>query len=197
MAALNSDVTLASAAKSFVAMTVTDSAALSALEPEAAKILANQPNHVPALMVNAAVQARSGDLVAAERSLGEVLRRFPEFAPAQKHLAALLVERPGKLDEALNLATKARKTLGDDRELLEIFAGINFKKKNFSNVIGLLRIPAVGGGLSARSLFYLGISYKEESNVSESQRILQQALDAGLAEPHAGEATRALEEMGE
>ena len=41
----------------------------------------------------------------------EVLRRFPDFAPAQKQLASLYLETPDKRAEAYDLAVKARQAL--------------------------------------------------------------------------------------
>jgi predicted Zn-dependent protease len=78
-------------AKRFLAMTALDhlSAEVVAAEPEVQKILKTQPDYVPALMAQAAIQLQRNDAKAAVDVYLQVLRQYPDFAPAQKRLAAI------------------------------------------------------------------------------------------------------------
>src|SRR5438132_623383 len=89
-------------AKAFLSMTAlsADGNDVSASEGELNSTLATEPNNVPALAARAAIQAKRGDSAAAEATYRQVLQRFPDFAPAQRDLAAILVNDPTKRDTA-------------------------------------------------------------------------------------------------
>ena len=61
----------------------------SAQTPEVQKLLSTNPDYVPALMVQGSALRRSRDVKSAEKIYQRVLERFPDFAPAQKQLAAI------------------------------------------------------------------------------------------------------------
>ena len=78
-------------ANSFVSMVALgqDPVRLAASEPEIEKILAADSAYLPALMAKAIRQAQRGDTKAAIVIYNDILRRYPDFAPAQKELASL------------------------------------------------------------------------------------------------------------
>jgi uncharacterized protein HemY len=123
------------------------------------------------------------------------LRRLPDFAPAQKRLALLCARDPSKLAAAYDLATKARKTLPDDPELAELLGRLSYEKKEYSRAVQLLQESARKQALDADSLFYLGMSQLQSRQKAEAREVLDQALVAGLQEPLAAEAKRALAEL--
>ena len=53
----------------------------------------------------------------------DILRRFPDLAPAQKHLAVLYAQDEATIPQAYELAVKARKILPDDLELPPFWVG--------------------------------------------------------------------------
>src|SRR6266581_8531706 len=91
-----------------------------------------------------------------------------------------------------HLATKARKTLPDDPELSELLGQLSYEKKEYPRAIQLLQESARKRPLSANSLFYLGMSQVQARQKAEARGVLNQALAAGLQEPRATEAKRAL-----
>src|SRR5438270_1081093 len=103
--------------KRFLVMTglTTGEGDATASQAEINSALAADPNYVPAVVARAAVQVKRGDTAGAEASYRQVLQRFPDFAPAQRDLAVLLVDDPTKRDVAYELATKARRTISGDR----------------------------------------------------------------------------------
>jgi uncharacterized protein HemY len=122
-------------------------------------------------------------------------RRDLAVAPAQKRLAALYAQDPSAVATAYELATKARKTLPDDPELSELLGRLSYEKKEYPRAVQLLEESARKRPLSANSLFYLGMSQLQARQKSEARGALNQALVAGLQEPRASEAKRALADM--
>ena len=125
----------------------------------------------------------------------DILRRFPDFAPAQKRLAVLYAQDASTVAAAYDLATRARKTLPDDLELAELLGRLSYEKKEYPRAIQLLQETARKRPLDADSLFYLGMSQLQAKQKAEAQGVLNQALLAGLHEPLATEAKRALADL--
>ena len=184
-------------AKLFLEMTAIDhdGAELIISESEIERALNGNPSHVPALMAKAGMLHKRGDSEAAAASYAEVLRRFPEFAPAQKRLAALYLETPGKRDEAYDLAVKARRTLPDDPELAQILGELSYDRQEFAYAAQLLRQSAEKKPLDAKYLYYLGMSHLKTNQKVKSREALDQALAAGLQDPLASEAKSTLAEL--
>jgi tetratricopeptide (TPR) repeat protein len=193
----NPDAGVAADAKIFVALTAvaTDPKQLTAVETQAQQELQSNPEYVPALMARAALDVQRGDAPTATEIYTGILRRFPDFAPAQKRLAALYAHDPSNLTAAYDLATKARKTLPDDPELAEVLARLSYEKKEYPRVIQLLQESARKQPLDADSLFYLGMSQLQARQKTEGRGALDQALAGGLQEPLASEAKRALADL--
>ena len=191
------DTPQAADAKKFLALTVLDEnpKELTAAEGEVQKELKSNPEYVPALMAQAALLAQRGDAKAATETYSNILRRLPDFAPAQKRLASLYAQDPSTVAAAYDLAMKARKTLPDDPDLSQLLGRLSYEKKEYPRAIQLLQESARKRPLDADSLFYLGMSQLQAKQKSEAQGALNQALVAGLHEPLAAEAKRALADL--
>ncbi len=181
-------------ARKFLALTALDEnpKGLVAAENEIQKELQANPEYLPALMAQAALEEQRGQIKPAAEIYTGVLRRLPDFAPAQKCLATLYAQEPSTTVAAYDLAAKARKTLPDDAELAELLGRLSYEKKEYQRAIQLLQECATKKALSADSLFYLGMSQLQTRQKAEAQGVLNQALVAGLQEPLATEAKRAL-----
>jgi len=193
----NSDPTQAADAKKFMALTALDEnpKELMAAEIDLQKELRANPEYVPALMAQAALHTQHGQIKPATEMYNDILRRLPDFAPAQKRLATLYAQDPSKVAAAYDLATKARKTLPDDPELSELLGRLSYEKKEYPRAIQLLQESARKRPLDADSLFYLGMSQLQARQKTEARGVLNQALVAGLQEPLATEAKRALADL--
>jgi uncharacterized protein HemY len=143
-------------------------------------------------MAEAELHAQRGQTKPATEMYIDILRRLPDFAPAQKRLATLYAQDPSTVAAAYDLVTKARKTLPDDPELSELLGRLSYEKKEYAQAIQLLQESARKRPLSANSLFYLGMSQLQARQKAEARGVLNQALVAGLQEPLATEAKRAL-----
>jgi Flp pilus assembly protein TadD len=146
-------------------------------------------------MARAALDAQRVQAKSATEIYSNILRRWPDFAPAQKRLAALYAQDPSTVATAYDLATKARKALPDDTELAELLGRLSYEKKEYPRAIQLLEESARKRPLDADSLFYLGMSQLQASQKAEARGALNQALAGGLQEPLASEAKRALADL--
>jgi tetratricopeptide (TPR) repeat protein len=184
-------------AKTFLALTALDEhpKELMASETEVQKELKSNPEYVPALMAQAALLAQRDQIKPATEMYIDILRQLPDFAPAQKRLATLYAQDSSTVAAAYDLATKARKTLPDDPELSELLGQLSYEKKEYPRAIQLLQESARKRPLSANSLFYLGMSQAQARQKAEARGVLDQALAAGLQEPLAAEAKRALADL--
>src|SRR5438552_4532534 len=184
-------------AKKFLAFTGLDENPneLTAADGEVQKELTSNPEYVPPLMAQAALLAQRGEAKAAIETYANILRRLPDFAPAQKRLASLYAQDPSTVAAAYDLATKARKTLPDDPDLSELLGRLSYEKKEYPRAIQLLQESARKRPLDADSLFYLGMSQLQARQKTEARGVLNQALVAGLEEPRASEAKRALADL--
>jgi tetratricopeptide (TPR) repeat protein len=164
-------------------------------ENDLQKELKSNPEYVPALMAEAALDAQHGQAKSATQIYSNILRRWPDFAPAQKRLATVYAQDPSKAADAWNLATKARKTLPDDPELAELLGRLSYEKKEYPRAMQLLQESARKKSLGANSLFYLGMSQLQARQRTEARGALNEALTDGLQEPFASEAKQALAEL--
>src|SRR4029453_11103065 len=136
-----------------------------------------------------------GETKPATEMYSNILRRLPDFAPAQKRLALLCAQDPSKVAAAYDLATNARKTLPDDPELAELLGRLSYEKKEYPRAVQLLEESAQKRPLDANSLFYLGMSQLQARQKTEARGVLSRALTDGLQEPFATEAKRALADL--
>jgi tetratricopeptide (TPR) repeat protein len=184
-------------ARNFLAMTALAETGkdLAAAEPEVQKILAAKPDYLPARMVLAALQTQRGDSKAAEATYAAIVGKFPEFAPAQKQLAAIYLGTPSNRDKAYSMAMKARVNLPEDPGLARTLGELSYHRKDFANAIRFFDESAKAQPLDANGLWYLGLSYAKAQDKEKAADALRRALDAGLKEPLAAEATRTLGEL--
>src|SRR5438094_586086 len=185
-------------AKTFLSMTAlsADGNGGASSEVEIDSALSTDPNYVPALAARAAIQAKRGDSAGTEATYRQVLQRFPDFAPAQRDLAAILVNDPTKRDAAYDLATKARRTISGDPLIAIVLGRVSYERKDFNRAIQLFQESAREKPLDARSLYYLGMAQAQAKHKAEAKETLNRALQAGLGDAEASEAKRTLADIG-
>ena len=92
-------------AREFLAMLALESKPQDAVAAEAEinKVLTGDPDYLPALIARAVAQAQRDQTEAAVETLKQILRDSPDFALAQKHLAALYRARSGQECQRLRI----------------------------------------------------------------------------------------------
>ncbi len=146
-------------------------------------------------MAQAALDAQRGQIKPATETYSDILRRWPDFAPAQKRLATLYAQDPSTVAAAYDLGHKSAQGVTGRPELSELLGRLSYEKKEYPRAIQLLQESARKRPLDADSLFYLGMSQLQARQKTEARGALNQALAAGLQEPLATEAKRALADL--
>jgi len=187
----------ADAAKWFLIMTALTEASkdLAQSEPRVQELLKADPNHAPALMVLGLIYQQRSENPQATAAFEKALARFPKLAPAQKYLAALYAQTPGKEAKAFELATSARAALPQDPGVAKTLGRLTYGRKDYRYAVSLLEEGLRGGPQDATSLFLLGMSHSQLKDATAAAAALQKAITAGLTEPSATEARRMLAEL--
>ncbi len=165
---------------------------LGAHEEEISRLRQAHPDSLPAAMVFAAWQKVKGQPQAAAATYGELLRRFPDFAPAQHSLASILAEDESQLDRAYELATKARQAMPADPAVARLLGELCVRRKQYPYGAQLLQESAKAAPLDPRGLYFLAVAWLNTDQTSEAQSAFERALQAGLAEPLATLAKKAV-----
>ena len=184
-------------AKRFLAMTDLANRPLQALAMQAQiqEFLKSSPDYVPALMIEAAIAEQQTNLPTAQRIYADVLKRYPDFAPAQKRLAILYAKNPDDDSKAYPLAVKAHTAFPDDPEIAKALGIIVFRQGDYAHATGLLQESIHQMHQDPELLYYLGMAQYHLNHRLESKDILQKALDLNLSGEQAANAKRTLAEL--
>jgi tetratricopeptide (TPR) repeat protein len=179
-------------AKRFLAMTSIADASVSA---QAGEILKATPNYVPALMVNAGMAEQKGDTTTAQQIYEDVVKVYPDFAPAQKNLAILYAKDADNDSQAYPLAVKAREAFPRDPDVAKCLGIIVCRQGDYTRALSLLQESARQIGHDSELLYYLGLAQYHLNDNIESKANLQRALDLDLTGKNAADARRMLVEI--
>jgi tetratricopeptide (TPR) repeat protein len=180
-------------ARQFLALTAPDAAEDPSVPALVEKTLAKTADHVPALMVGASIQLKSGQ--APIETYNKVLAIYPQFDTARIALARIYLDDPNQLEAAEKLATEARERQKDDPELGGILGIVNFRKGQFDIAAQLLQELSVKRPLSGRELFALGMSQSAVKRPKEARKNLAEALKSELPEADAAKAKETLADL--
>lgn len=160
--------------------------------PIAAEVLRSNPDEPLALMAVGVVERAEGKLAEATARFVRLLQLLPDFALAQKQLAAIYVKDPAQLSKAHELASKARRALLSDSEIPAILAETTFHRKEFGSARQFLEERSRKAPLTSRELYMLGVCCFEQKSDATATDALKKALEAGVAEPMRSECERLL-----
>jgi tetratricopeptide (TPR) repeat protein len=183
-------------AKLFLAMTAlgSDDPIPGSAETEVNKALGADPTYTPALMAKAAIESQKGDNAGATVIYNGILQKWPDFAPAQKCLAAIYANEPANAEKAYDLANKARRTLADDPDLQKTLGALSYQRKEYARAVQLLQESGQKKPLDGKSLFFLGMAQVQLGHKAEAKEILDRALASGIPGDLAQKAQRAISE---
>jgi tetratricopeptide (TPR) repeat protein len=121
------------------------------------------PNFVPALMARAALLTERGKSQGAIEIYKTVLHRFPDFAPTQKHLAALTSEQSRSAMKLMTSPSRRAKGYPKIPNSPKLLAKLSYERSQFAYAIQLFQQSAAAGSLDAEDLYYFGdVSFKRE-----------------------------------
>jgi tetratricopeptide (TPR) repeat protein len=156
------------------------------------QLLQQQPDYVPALMVQAKVQELAGNSGAAAAACEKILAHFADFAPAQRELAILYARDPQKISQAYTLAMQARDNFPDDPALAKAIGLIVFQQGDFSRAAGLLKVCAAQSPQDAEIFYYLGTAQLKTGQRTAAKVSLERAITLKLPSALADSAQKML-----
>jgi tetratricopeptide (TPR) repeat protein len=159
------------------------------------KTPSSDPNYVPALVVLALAQEKSGNFKQAAQIYDQVLQRYPLFSPATLKLAILYFERLADDKKAYDLATKVYETYPHDPDLARTLGILVYRRGDYSRSAQLLKQSAQTRKDDAELLYYLGMAQYRLKARMESKAALQQSLALNVQAKLAEDARRILAEL--
>jgi tetratricopeptide (TPR) repeat protein len=166
-----------------------------ALAAEARRVLAQDPNYAPALMISAASEEKQGSYLEAARVYERVLAQYPAFVPALKNLAQLYFEHLGDDQKAFELGAEARRASPKDPDIAKTLGLLAFRRGDFGRSAQLLDESARQRTTDAELQYYLGMAFYRLKDGARSKVALERALNLNVRAQLADEATRAIKEL--
>jgi tetratricopeptide (TPR) repeat protein len=147
---------------------------------------------VPALMQLAMIQHGLKHFDATRDAYEKVLAVAPNFAPALNNLAVLYSDNLSRLDNAYDLAKKARETDPNDPQIADTLGWTLYKKGDYANALPLLQESA-GKVPSAPAIqFHLAMTQYMMGAEEPARTALQQVAQATADFPGKDDARRRL-----
>ncbi len=184
-------------AKQFLAMleAVKGPAQAQAASGQVERILAKDPNDVPALMVSGLLAQRADAFNKAVQTYQKVLTIYPPFAPAMRELAILYSQHPGDLDKAYDFAQKARASLPDDLELTRVLGILAYDRGDYDKSIRWLKEYTDKSGEDGEAYYYLGMGYYKLNQTNLCRQALANALTLHVSKTLADNAQGILKQL--
>jgi tetratricopeptide (TPR) repeat protein len=156
-------------------------------------VIAKNPKYVPAFVLKAFYMQISGDVANAIVNYRKVLALDSENVFAANNLAWLLCESNTNLDEALDLARKARKKAPSNPEIADTLGWIYYKKKLPILAVDQLVFSVYNRKAPAAENYYrLGMAYYAKGDIREAKESLKRSLELKSNYPGANEAQEIL-----
>ncbi len=135
------------------------------------------------------------DFEKSEAHYRKALEVRPDFAPAANNLAYLLVEREGGLDEALNLARRARELMPDDPSVMDTLGWVYYHRGLYASAISefsdsLKKIPD-----NPVVHYHLGLAHHKYEQPKQARAALEKALSLNESFDGADHAREILAEL--
>ena len=145
-----------------------------------ASILEQNPLDIGALMLSAEISEQRGDIPQAIVYYEKILEANADFAPALNNLAYRYSENPEQLDQAFELAQRARQQLPDSPYASDTLGWIAYKRKDFSWAASLLKESLRKLPENPEVKYHLGMAYTMLGKEIEARRLFEQSLSTAI-----------------
>lgn len=152
------------------------------------------PEDVDALMQIGSIHEQQGDFVTAVNTFEQLIEIKPDHGQALNNLAYLKAENFNEIDQAYELAKKARDLLPGDAAVADTLGWIAYKRRDYELALGLVKESARQLGEHPMIQYHLGKAYAANGNKTEAADALNKALELGLDGDHAEDARTILED---
>jgi tetratricopeptide (TPR) repeat protein len=160
------------------------------------KAIALKPE--PGAALKAGVLAeRLGKLDVAEKHLRTVVQSAPDNFIGYNQLAWFLVSHDRKLDEAVQLATKATQLSPNDPNSLDTLGWALYVRGQYGSAVSTLRRASqISGGKNASILFHLAMAENKAGNVRSSLENAQKAKSIGVQPQYTAPLDKLIADLG-
>jgi tetratricopeptide (TPR) repeat protein len=189
---INSSFTGAAEARDAVSVLTLDTSNTAAARAALEKALATRKNDPVVLLHLASLQEQSGERDKALASYRTVLESNPGNAPAALGAVRLLRAR-NNADDAVEIATAARKAVPNNADLARALGQLAFEAKDYPRAFGFFQEARLIRPDEPELLFEFAQSAYTVGQVGLAQSSMQQALQGGGRFEHADEARKFLE----
>lgn len=146
------------------------------------QVVAKNPKDVPAWMQVALLRDSLGQQEQAVQAYRKLLEANPRFQPALNNLAYLLSEHFQQVDEALDLARRARELAPKDPATADTLGWIFWRKGDYDRALTLLEEAAQGLPAEPEVQYHLGMGHYMLGQEATARAALQRALAEGARE---------------
>jgi len=154
------------------------------------------PDYLPVYVELGNLYQEKGEIDQAKQSYQDALTINSNYPDGLNQLAWLECEHGGPLNEALELAQRAKKQMPDDPHINDTLAWIYYKQGLYPSAMDLLQGLVERYPKDPIYQFHLGMVYLNLGKHDQGRRTLETALRVGLAPENAQEAREALQKAG-
>lgn len=143
------------------------------------ELLARDPKNVDALFSLAAVCDSRGEKDKASSMYRQVLSQVPDHPYALNNLAYLYADGNSHIDEALVLAVRAYRQMGDDPAVLDTVGYVLHRKGQNEKAREIFEKLVEQRGVTPALCYHLGLVYKALGQKERAAKVLKEAVSAG------------------
>jgi tetratricopeptide (TPR) repeat protein len=154
------------------------------------------PEYLPTYILLGQVYEYVGDVEHARQTYQDALKVDPNSYQSMSHLARLYADHGGSLNDALQLAQKAKSEQPDDPDVNDTLGWVYYKQGLYRSAVPPLEAAVANSPQVARYQYHLGMAYFAAGETSQAHASLQAALRSGLNGDDARSAQAALAKTG-
>ena len=160
-------------------------------------LIAKRPHDVSAFLTLGIVSEKLQNFARAREVYEKLLSFAPKFAPALNNLACLDAAHFNELEQAYQLAQKARGLKPGDASIADTLGWILYQKQEYDQALVLLEESAGKSPNDPEILYHLGMAHYMMGHNQAAQAALEKTLQVRPDFPHADEVRRRLSFLSE
>jgi tetratricopeptide (TPR) repeat protein len=160
------------------------------------EVVKRNPQSVPANTMLAMLLEAQGDVAGAEAQYQKTLAADASAAVAANNLAWIFVAANRNLDQALQLAQTALRSLPDEPHVNDTLGWIYYRKGMFREAVGPLELSIKRDATDPGVHYHLGMAYSQVGDVEKAKAALKKALSMSQTFEGADEARKTLAGLG-
>lgn len=156
------------------------------------KLAEINPEDTAILLQIGTLQEQQGNYDLAIGTYQQILSVNPDHGPALNNIAYLKSEFKGDIEEAYELAVRAKSLLPNDPSISDTLGWINYKKGDYDTALRLLKASATA--LEHPMVqYHLGKIHQAREEINEAKTAMERAISLGLDDEYVDDAKSVLE----